>query len=83
MKIYRYFSHKSDILHYLIYHQEKPCVISTCFTLPSKSFKLTLTQADLATWKTTVTKKISTFLERGSQSSYIVNSLSKRNIFTK
>jgi len=57
MKIYPYFSHKNDILHYFIYHQEKPCVTSICFTLPQMSFKLTLTQADLATWKTTVTKE--------------------------
>ena len=35
----------------------KPCVISICLTLPQKPFKLTLTQAYLATWKTTVTKK--------------------------
>ena len=64
MKIYRYgnFSHKSCKLYFLLYHQEKPWVISICFTLPQKSFKLTLTQADLATSEKTHTRESQLFL---------------------
>ena len=77
VKIYRYFSHKSDILHYLIYHQQKNLRDLDLPYIASEVLQANTHSGWSSDVESERHKRTSTFLERGSQSGYIVNSKKK------
>ena len=83
MKIYRYFSHKSDILYITSYITRKTLRHLDLLNIASEALQANTYSGLYCDLENDRHKKISTFLERGSQSSYIVNSLAKRNNFAK
>ena len=83
MKIYRYFSHKGDILYITSYITRKTLRHLDLLNIASEALQANTHSGLSSDLENDCHKKISTFLERGSQSSYIANSLAKRNNFTK